>query len=542
MQHRFKHGDVVSLRRLAHSALGLTVALSACLAACGDDDGEVDLIPGEDGGASGNSSGSSSGAGRDGGASSSGGSSSSGSSSGGSSGSSSGDVDAGPDAAPTCATTSCDANATCSDSENGPRCACNAGYSGDGTTCSDVDECAAATDDCDAVATCANTPGAFTCTCPPGYTDVNGDGTDCSDIDECAGGAAACDPAATCTNVGGGFSCVCPAGYTDVNGDGTSCVDIDECATGVDTCDALVTCTNTLGSYTCGACPAGYDDVNGDGRTCADLDECAAGTDNCDVNATCSNTAGAFTCACNAPYFGSGTSCAIPTSCSNLQTLAPNAPSGVYRIAPAAGLPYDVYCDMTTEGGGWTLALKADGRQTTFDYFASLWTDSVLLNDASRDVTRTEAKLEPFVRMPYGRLLIRFESPIVAVGDPVLRSLQVQHTGTSLRATFSGGYVAPAAPIGRDAWKTLAGNGSLQANCNREGFNVQAGGISLRLGISSNQENDCGTNDSFVGVGGNGNPCSAVGGGNLAVGNIASCMPDNGDRKQAAFAWVYLHD
>src|SRR6185369_2833061 len=57
--------------------------------------------------------------------------------------------------------TACAADATCSDAEDALACVCKAGFTGDGQSCSDVDECAASTSTCATHATCTNTPGAF---------------------------------------------------------------------------------------------------------------------------------------------------------------------------------------------------------------------------------------------------------------------------------------------------------------------------------------------------------------------------------------------
>jgi GON domain/Complement Clr-like EGF-like len=78
--------------------------------------------------------------------------------------------DDGIDAPPlvTCGELECDPHATCD--PVGPTCSCNAGFAGDGTTCTDVDECATANGGCEA--DCANTAGSFECFAPASCTEI----------------------------------------------------------------------------------------------------------------------------------------------------------------------------------------------------------------------------------------------------------------------------------------------------------------------------------------------------------------------------------
>ncbi len=55
-----------------------------------------------------------------------------------------------------------------------------------------------------------------------------------------------------------------------------------------------------------------------------------------------------------------GGSCVWSGSCRDIQARTPTAPSGVYTVDPdgaGPGAPIPVFCDMVTDGGGWTLIL-----------------------------------------------------------------------------------------------------------------------------------------------------------------------------------------
>lgn len=111
----------------------------------------------------------------------------------------------------------CPPNSACLNTPGFYDCQCVQGYAlQPGVGCVDTDECKATPFPCDPVAICTNSGGSFACACPTGYT---GDGKTCTDIDECAS-PDACNPTFVCTNKPGGHDCTCPQGSTS---DGERC-------------------------------------------------------------------------------------------------------------------------------------------------------------------------------------------------------------------------------------------------------------------------------------------------------------------------------
>ncbi len=245
------------------------------------------------------------------------------------------DADGVPDACD-CDAQACAPDALCEDDPAGASCGCPAGFEGDGTSCTEIDECDRGFDNCSANATCTNTVGAFTCACNSGFT---GSGQECADINECDG-PHDCHAYAICSNQPGSFDCVCLPGY---GGDGRTCSDLNECALETDNCSDNAICSNRIGGFRCD-CEPGYE---GDGTTCVEIDECERGTDRCSPQATCANTPGDYDCSCIPGYEGDGFDCADVNECET----APCHPDATCTNTPGT---FECACNPDYSGDGFT--------------------------------------------------------------------------------------------------------------------------------------------------------------------------------------------
>lgn len=224
------------------------------------------------------------------------------------------------------------------------------------------------------------------------------------------------------------------------------------------------------------------------------------------------------------------------TSCKDI--LAVNAGAklgdGVYWLDPdgsGGAAAYRVWCDLTSAGGGWTLAAKVDGGKDTFNYDADLWTTAKLLAADQVSTAASEAKYPSFGTVAHSEVRL-----VMSAGGQT-NALTVPIAATSLQSLFAGGHKATV--LGRIAWKSLMAGASMQPHCNLEGVNADCSGRKVRLGFLTNQEDDCASCDSYLGVGHSGQPgCDAQG--SSWAGMMASCTADNGAKNVPAFTWVWV--
>ncbi len=189
--------------------------------------------------------------------------------------------------------------------------------------------------------------------------------------------------------------------------------------------------------------------------------------------------------------------CVIYASCKAILDAGHSSGDGAYNISPDGGDGVDVYCDMTTDGGGWTLIMMFRGDDvSTFRYDSAYWSNSEVLHAATTDPdVDTNMKNRAYNSLSFST--IRMDMATLGNSHIVNLNRSSAHelfTGPHVDTSYQRQDYLDWIPVVDTNWNN-------QPHCNVKGFQVSANQSNCRYGITMNNEGDCSTNDSSLGIG-----------------------------------------
>lgn len=186
-------------------------------------------------------------------------------------------------------------------------------------------------------------------------------------------------------------------------------------------------------------------------------------------------------------------------SCNEILLANPASPSGIYTLYPdgTLGSATNCYCDMTTNGGGWTLVMRFDNVANSMPYGNAAWTNATTFNNDPG------SSLSPTVN--YNAKFSTFNSvsgtSLMGIKTSTSGTATVTWTGAKTMFTLMNG-TSNSSTVGRTAWNNLFGTNAILPNCNIEGTNINVAGFAgARFGLLGNNENDCASPDGAWGWG-----------------------------------------
>ncbi|CAB3998742.1 Hypothetical predicted protein [Paramuricea clavata] len=190
------------------------------------------------------------------------------------------------------------------------------------------------------------------------------------------------------------------------------------------------------------------------------------------------------------------------------------------------------------KGGGWTMVMKINGSLSTFNYSSSYWTNKNYYNDnaygRNGGLDNREYKGSSYWRTSFKEICVGMKYG----GN--FRAFSFSYPASSLYDLIADENYRQTR-VGRAQWKSLIDGSSLQRNCNREGFNVYFNSVftRVRLGLMANNENNCKSPDSFIGLGADSHVCTYNPSRN-AAGNLGQCSPDNGNKNTKVMGYILV--
>ena len=172
--------------------------------------------------------------------------------------------------------------------------------------------------------------------------------------------------------------------------------------------------------------------------------------------------------------------------------------------------------------------------QATFHYDSHYWSDKNQYNilGGRTGFDSQETKLPTYWNTPFSKICLGMKI------SGQLRFIVINKQANSLLSLIADG-IWRASSLGRNEWKKLIGaQGSLQLNCNKEGFNAvgtSSHHSKARIGYIANDQHHCRSCDSRIGFGTGGHPNNSN-----TCGNAALHSSDNGDRDIRAMGYILV--
>ena len=173
--------------------------------------------------------------------------------------------------------------------------------------------------------------------------------------------------------------------------------------------------------------------------------------------------------------------------------------------------------------------------QQTFNYSSTLWsnTETFNLDGGKTGFDLQQTKLPSYWNTSFSKICLGMKS-----SQQPVKFIVINKQANSLYSLIADGQYRSTS-LGRDKWKSLIGSdASLQDNCNKEGFNAacsEGETPKARIGIISNNGNNCGSCNSRIGFGTGGDPDKTN-----SCGNEAVDSPDNGDKHIKAMGYILV--
>ena len=173
--------------------------------------------------------------------------------------------------------------------------------------------------------------------------------------------------------------------------------------------------------------------------------------------------------------------------------------------------------------------------QQTFEYNSSLWSnkETYNLDGGKTGFDSQETKLPSYWTTSFSKICLGMK-----IGQQPVKFIVINEQANSLYSLIADGHYN-ATSLGRGTWKSLIGSdASLQDKCNKEGFNAYSSKwetSKARIGIISNNGDNCGSCNSRIGFGTGGDPDKTN-----SCGNEAVDSPDNGDKHIKAMGYILV--